>query len=97
VPPSNPLTGPNNRLGNYTIHETDATFTVGSSVTQLTSAVDSNGDQELFGIGAANGVWVNTQTSPAGSFGGWYGLGGYVKQITVGTNINGTLEVFGWR
>ena len=35
------------------------------------------------------------QTTPAGSFGGWSSLGGYVKQITVGANNNGTLEIFG--
>jgi hypothetical protein len=39
---------------------------------------DANGDLELFGVGAANGVWVNSQTTPAGPFGGWSSLGGYV-------------------
>ena len=89
------LADPNNKLGNYTIHETDATLTVGTAATKLTSAIDPNGDQELFSIGADHGVWVNSQTSPNGPFGGWSSLGGYVKQITVGANKNGSLEVFG--
>jgi hypothetical protein len=89
------LADPNNKLGNYIVHETDATLTVGSAVTQHSAATDPNGDQEMFGIGFDHALWVNSQTSPNGLFGGWYSLGGYVKQITVGTNNNGTLEVFG--
>jgi hypothetical protein len=65
VLPSNRLTGPNNRLGNYTVHQTTAILTVGAAVTQLTADVDANGDLELFGIGADN-EQARHEQSPAG-------------------------------
>ena len=38
---------------------------------------------------------MQSQSSPEGAFGGWSSLGGYVTQITVGTDRNGDLTVFG--
>jgi uncharacterized repeat protein (TIGR01451 family) len=69
--------------------------TAAAPIEQALAVTDANGDQELFGIGFDQALWVNSRTSPNGAFGGWHSLGGWVKQIAVGTNNNSTLEVFG--
>jgi hypothetical protein len=47
-----------------------------------------------FSAGADNGAWFRAQQAESPSWSSGYSLGGYVKQLEVGRDANGDLELF---
>jgi hypothetical protein len=65
------------------------------AVTQLAVAREENGKLALFAIGTDAALWYITQTPALDWASAWNSLGGQVDGlITVGTNLDGSLEVF---
>ena len=61
------------------------------------AARNANGRIAIAAIAINGGMFVNTQSSPGGSFGGWVGLGGSFpldNGVAMGTNADNRLEVF---
>lgn len=63
----------------------------------VTSAINSDGRVEVFGLDRLGQIWHTWQTSPGddASFSPWANIPGEVTSISVARNHNGTLELFG--
>lgn len=66
------------------------TFTDGPS-----AAVNADGRIEIFARGSDQAMWHNWQTSPGGSWAGWYSMGGIISgSPQVAVNADGRLVAF---
>ncbi len=68
----------------------------GVLISDVTSAANTDGRLEAFGLGSDHALWHIAQTAPGGSWGAWSSLGGgsLSGAPSIGMDSDGRLEVF---